>query len=160
VDIAFERDLSRNPALAASALWAAAFRFSEEAGSERGIEFEQMFIVLPIAFHRRSAESVQGKTMTEGSFYRAIAADRTLVVGLQERVQDCFRITLEAMNLAFASRLLVLDPQRLQIYPGRKSFPCGIPKDVKPIMGSAKRVGYWLAVTDFPVLCNLLRIRL
>lgn len=160
MDIHFEREVSQNLVLASWALWGAALRYDQELKSERGIPFAHMFIVLPLAFHQQSASIIKNKTMKEGSFYRALADNRTLMVGLQQRVQNYSDITMKALNLSFASKLLLLDKDSLEISPGRKTLPEGNPEqDVKTIINASKRIGYWLSVTDFSVLCNILRVR-
>ncbi|QDU14015.1 hypothetical protein CA11_18190 [Gimesia maris] len=160
MDIQFEREVSQNLVLASWALWGATSRYDEEVNSERGVPFPQMFLVLPLVFHKKSASIIQAKQMTEGSFYRALTDNRTLIVGLQQRVQNYSDITMKALNLSFASKLLLLDKDSLEIAPGRKSLPAGTQEnDVKIIIKASKRIGYWLAITDFSVVCKLLRIR-
>ncbi|MCG8587216.1 MAG: DUF6521 family protein [Pirellulales bacterium] len=159
MDIRFERDVSQNVALASWALWSATLQYDKTLKSERGIPFSQMFIVLPLSLHEPSAAIIKSKTMTEGSFYRALTDDRTLSVGLQQRLQNYSETTLKALNVSFSSKLLLLDRDALEVVPGRKTFPGRATDEIKVISNAAKRVGYWLAVTEFPVLCNLLRIR-
>lgn len=160
MDIQFEREVSQNLVLASWALWGATLQYDKELKSERGVPFTHIFVVLPLVFHQQSANIIQGKTMTEGSFYRSIAENRTLMVGLQQRLQSYSNITLKALNLSFASKLLLMDEDTFEISPGRKTLPDGTPQqEVNTIIKASKRIGYWLAVTEFSVLCNILRIR-
>lgn len=159
MNIDFERNVSQNSVLASWALWSAAVRYDKEVKSEHGIPFNQIFVVLPFALHERSASVIKSKTMTEGSFYRALTDDRSLIVGLQQRLQHHSSTTLRALSVSFASKLLLLDRQALEVAPGRKTLPDTPDQAVKDILSAAKRIGYWLAVTDFAVMCNLLKIR-
>jgi hypothetical protein len=164
MEIDFEREISQNALISSWGLWACAVRFHEEVKGSRGIPFPQMFIVLPLLLHQKSAGVIKGKTMVAGSFYRALGEDRTLVVGLQERLQGHAWNTLRALNLSFASELLRLDRDTLQIYPGLRKLPNGavvssLPEDVQQVINAGRRVGYWLAETEFDVICSLLKIR-
>jgi hypothetical protein len=159
MDIRFERDISQNIGLASWAIWEAVVRFDQEVKAARGLPFPHVFVVLPLVLHRRSAEMIKAKTMTEGSFYRTLTEERGLSAGLQERVQGFANTTLNATNIACAAKLLLLDPDSLFLFPGRKSIPVTASPEAKQVLQAARRIGYWLAITDFPILCNLLRIR-
>ncbi|HBN76684.1 MAG TPA: hypothetical protein DD473_12870 [Planctomycetaceae bacterium] len=162
MDIDFEREVSQNAVLGSAALWAATNQYCEDIDTDRGVPIAHLFLVIPLVFHRQSAETIYKLQMTAGSFYRAMTDEKTITVGLQRRLQNHSRNTFEALNLAFASKLLILDQEELEVIPGRKSLPFTYPKhatDAKNIVAAGKRVGNWLAVTEFPVLCKLLRIR-
>lgn len=165
LDTLFERRVSQNTALGAFAVWQSAVSFTDETKSDRGLPLTHSFLVLPLVFHRASAEVISTKQMTEGSFFRAITEARTISVGLQARVSAMYSQTCSAVNLGLASALLRMDKEGdYQLYPSRKSLPGEQPRstlgeDVSTILKASRRLGYWFAVTDFATLCNLLRVR-
>lgn len=159
MDIRFERDISQNISLAAWALWATAMRFDKEVHAARGVPIVSMFVVLPLVFHRESAIAIKSKMMTEGSLFRTLTEERGLNAGLQERLQSLSVTTISAINIACAAGILFCDREALTLSPARKTLPVTLNDESKLVLNAAKRVGYWLAVTDISILCNLLKIR-
>jgi hypothetical protein len=165
MDLQFERRVAQNTAIAAWAIWTCAVSFDKEAGPERKLFFPYCFLVLPLSFHQSTARAVSKLQMTEGSFYRALTQNRTIVVGLQSRIRSLSGDTYRALNLSFASGLLRLDKDEpLSVCPGRKTLPSQfpaslMPQDVAEIIATARRLGYWFATNEFSAICDLLRVR-
>lgn len=164
MDIDFEREVSQNVAFCSWALWECCHRFDDQVDSARGIPLPQMFLVLPLTLSKRVADTIQTKNMTEGSFFRALTEDRSIMAGLQRRLHGQAVRTRRALNLSFASGLIRLDRDVLEVYPGRKSLPgqpamSSLAEDFKRILFASRRLGYWMATTEFSVICNLLKVR-
>ena len=165
MDLRFERHVAQNTAIEAWALWACAVRFDRTVDSERGLQLPFCFLILPLVFHGATAKAISGLTMTEGSFYRALTQNRTIMLGLQSRVRGLADDTFRALNLAFAAGILRLDKtETLSVFPDRKTLPSALgstqpSEDVTEIMGAARRLGYWFATNELSVVCNLLRVR-
>jgi hypothetical protein len=163
MDIDFERVIAQNESFGAACLWESVARYCKELDDGRGMPIAQAFIVLPLVFNKDSATTIEGKTMTEGSFFRALTENRALAGGVQRRVTSMVQLTLDSLNLGLSSELIRLDPEALELFPGRKSLPGDKPvsqlsSNVRVALGAARRVGYWLATTPIGVLCNLLKV--
>jgi hypothetical protein len=124
------------------------------------VSFPLLFLVLPLAFHERSANSLASKTQP-GALYKALSEDREIVIGLQARMQALSDRTLHAISLAFQTELLLLDrAAQWQVYPGRKTPPIThATEDVKTIMAAAKRAGQAFAEMSVVQLSTHLGIR-
>jgi hypothetical protein len=142
MDALFEQHITQNEALAAEVLWQTVLEAFESANRERGVQLPLVFIVLPIAFHRRSAESLAGRTQP-GALYKALAADRAFAVGLQSRMESMWKRTQRALSLSIAAKLIEVDSDAgLELIPRRKTAVIEhVSHDAKLIIASAKRVG-------------------
>jgi hypothetical protein len=146
MDALFEQKLIQNQALSSEALWHAILAAHETTGRTAGATLPTSFIVLPLVFHRRTAHQLASRHLG-GALYKAIAEDRALVIGLQDRMASLFRRTCDALRLGFHSGLFVTDPiDRFRLIPQRKTPPVEHDSDeVRVILSAAKRVGSALA---------------
>lgn len=141
-DILFEQKIVQNPGLGAEALWYAVHEAYEGKDRTEGMPLFLAFIVLPLAFHRRSANALASKAKP-GALYKAVAGDREITLGLQERMQALSERTLQSLSVAFSTGLLLLDHDEApQLIPGRKSPPVvHVTEEVKTLLAAAKRIG-------------------
>ena len=160
MDILFEQKIVQNAALAAEALWHAVNEAYETVGRTSGVSLPLAFVVLPLAFHERSARNLATKTQP-GALYKALADDPEIIVGLQKRMESMANRTLEGLSIAFGSELLLLDPDHERhLIPGRKTPPVThVTEDVKLVLGAGKRVGQALAEMTIVQLAAHLNIR-
>ena len=157
IDVLFEQRVTQNTGLAAEAIWMAVNEAYECSGRTEGISLPFGFLVLPIVFHQRTAKALSSKT-SPGALYKALAEDREITVGLQNRMKAMSTRTFDALSIAFHTDLLLLDPDHnRQLIPGRKSSPVAhVTDDVKVIMGASKRVGQAFAeMTPVQLAANL-----
>ena len=148
-DILFEQQVVQNPGLGAEALWHAVSEAYEGKDRGEGMPLLMAFIVLPLAFHRRSANALASK-VKPGALYKAVASDREITIGLQERMEALSERTLQSLSVAFSTGLLLLDhAETPQLIPGRKSPPVAhVTEEVKTLLAAAKRVGQ--AIAELP----------
>lgn len=141
-DVLFEQQIVQNPGLGAEALWYAVNEVYEEKNRAEGMDLFLAFLVLPLAFQRRSAIALASK-VRPGALYKAIASDREITIGLQERMEALSERTLQSLSVAFSTGLLLLDcEEKPQLIPGRKSPPVThVTEEVKTLLAAAKRVG-------------------
>jgi len=160
VDALFEQHIVQNEALGAEALWQAVAEAYESSGRVHGVRLPLIFVVLPIVFHRRSAEVLATRTQP-GAVYKALAADRELSIGLQPRMQSMWKKSQRALSLSVASGLVRIDAETdMELTPGRKSSPVGhVSSEVKMIMAASKRIGQALAEMSPIQLMSHLNIR-
>jgi hypothetical protein len=160
IDVLFEQRVIQNTGLAAETLWQAVYEAYDTQGRTEGVSFPLAFLVLPLAFHQRTAASLVSKTQP-GALYKALADDREILVGLQTRMQALSERTFQGLSIAFQTGLLRLDQDhRRQLLPGRKTPPVThVTDEVKTILGAAKRVGQALAEMSVVQLSTHLGIR-
>ncbi len=160
MDILFEQRVVQNPGLAAEAIWQAVFEAHEQKKRAEGVAFPLAFLVLPLAFHERTAITLASKTQP-GAIYKALAENREITVGLQARMQALSDRTFHALSIGFATGLLGLDrDQQYQLIPGRKALPIThTSDDVKIIQKAAKRVGQMFAELSITQIANTLEVR-
>jgi hypothetical protein len=160
MDTLFEQRVIQNPMLAAEALWEAAYGAYESKERAEGVELPLIFLVLPMSFHRRTALGLATRSQP-GAIYKALADDREIVIGLQERMAAMSSKTFDALSIAFHSGLLELDTgHRFQVLPGRKTKPVThVTEDAKVVLGAAKRVGQALAEMSPEQLSAHLHVR-
>jgi hypothetical protein len=159
-DILFEQQIVQNPGLGAEVLWHAVNEAYEEKNRTGGMPLFMAFIVLPLTFHRRSANALASKAKP-GALYKAVASDREIRVGLQQRMEALSERTLQSLSVAFSTGLLLLDSEESpQLIPGRKSPPVAhATEEVKTILAAAKRVGQATAELASAQIATHLNIR-
>jgi hypothetical protein len=160
MDILFEQRVVQNPALAAETIWYAVNEAYETRGRTQGVPFPLVFVVLPLTFHCAAATALSSKTQP-GALYKALAENREIIVGLQQRMEAMANRTLSALSIGFRTELLLLDPDHERsILPGKKSLPINhVTDEVRTIVNAAKRVGQAFAETTTPQLAMQLNIR-
>ena len=160
IDVLFEQRVIQNTGLAAEAIWQAVHEAYNAKGRAEGVPFALVFLVLPLAFHRRSASTLASKTQP-GALYKALADDREITVGFQARMEGLADRTFQALSIAFQTGLLSLDsgPTR-EVFPGKKTPPVThVTEEVKTILNAAKRVGQSFAEMNAVQLAVHLNIR-
>lgn len=160
IDVLFEQHVIQNTGLAAESIWQAVYEAYNAKRRTGGVPFPLVFLVLPLAFHQRSASTLASKTQP-GALYKALADDREITVGLQSRMEALADRTFQALSIAFQSGLLDLDSGRTRdIFPGKKSPPVThVTEEVKTIFSAAKRVGRSFAEMNAVQLAVHLNIR-
>ena len=160
IDILFEQKIIQNTGLAAEAIWQAVHEAYETKGRTEGVPFPLVFLVLPLTFHKRTANALASKTQP-GAIYKALADDREIPVGLQGRMQAMSNRSLQALSIGFSTGLLKLDQNHnRQIIPGKKTPPVThVTEDVKIILKAAKRVGQTFAELTIAQLASHLEIK-
>jgi len=160
IDVLFEQRVIQNTGLAAEAIWQAVGEAYEAKGRSEGVALPMAFLVLPLAFHQRTATVLASKTQP-GALYKALGDDREITVGLQSRMQAMSERTLHALSIGFHSGLLQLDQDHeRQLIPGRKTQPVvHATNEVKTILNAAKRVGQAIAEMTLVQLSAHLNIR-
>lgn len=160
IDVLFEQQVIQNTGLAAEVIWQTVHDAYEANDRTQGVSLPLIFLVLPLTFHQRTARILASKTQP-GAIYKALADDREVIVGLQERMQAMSERTFHALSIAFHTGLLRLDQDHLrQLIPGRKTPPVAhVTDEVKTIMSAAKRVGHAFSEMTVVQLSSHLKIR-
>jgi hypothetical protein len=146
IDVLFEQRIVQNTALAAETIWQTVSAAYEAKGRAEGVALPLAFLVLPLAFHQRTARSLESKTQP-GALYKALADNREITVGLQARMEAMAERTFHALSIGFDTGLLLLDlDPKPQLVPGRRTPPVEhVTDEVRLILSAAKRVGHAFA---------------
>jgi hypothetical protein len=160
IDVLFEQRVIQNTGLAAETIWQAVHEAYEAGGRTEGVTLPLAFLILPLAFHQRTATVLASKTQP-GALYKALAEDREITVGLQMRMQAMSERTFHALSIGFHTGLLLLDPDHQRhLIPGRKTQPVThATEEVKIILNAAKRIGHAFAEMTVVQLSTQLNIR-
>jgi hypothetical protein len=160
IDVLFEQRVIQNTGLAAETIWQAVHEAYEAGGRTEGVTLPLAFLILPLAFHQRTATVLASKTQP-GALYKALAEDREITVGLQMRMQAMSERTFHALSIGFHTGLLLLDPDHQRhLIPGRKTQPVAhATEEVKIILNAAKRIGHAFAEMTVVQLSTQLNIR-
>jgi hypothetical protein len=154
-----EAEIVQNPALGALALWAFTAEFYAQAGRRRGPTMPLTLPVLPMVLHEETVECMHNRHF-DGGLFLALAENRTLTLDLQERMEAMTPQTMQALNLGFATNLLSFDRESGELRPARLTPPVR-PQgpEVRDILATSQRLGYWFYTINIEQLCSYLRIR-
>lgn len=150
----------QNPCLGATCIWSFAHEYWTQKKELEGPFVGVVSTVLPVALHRESSSALHGRRF-KGGLLNALAEDRSLTVGLQDRMESMRDQTFESLSMAFAAGLLELRRNDFTLIPLRKTLP-PIEKHgvINEMLATASRLGYWFATLPLDQVCNYLRIRL
>jgi len=158
-DALFEQRIIQNTGLAAEIHWQVVKEAYENNRREEGVALPLVFLVLPLVFHRRTAQLLATKKQP-GAIYKLIEDDREVLIGLQERMQALYDRTVQALSIGFSTGLLKFDQQKQQLLPGVKSLQVEhVTDDVKTILKSAKRVGQTFSELSLVQILTVLEVR-
>lgn len=155
-----EYAIMQNPCLGATCLWSFVHEYWTQKKEAEGPFLGLVNCVLPLALHRESAKALHARRF-QGGLLNALADDRSLTVGLQDRMEAMSNQTFEALQMAFAADLLQLQIGDFTLTPVRRTLPSfNKPVPVAEMLATAGRLGFWFANMPLDQICNYLRIRL
>jgi len=156
--LANEVELVQNSALCSFILWTFVDEFYGESKNVRGPALPFILPVLPMVIHRETVENF-GRRQYVGGLHLALAENKTLTLDLQERMEMSLELTFSALNLCFASKLLNYNPDRGQLIPTNRKSGFHFPgSDVREMLNTARRLGFWFSNINAEQLCSMLRI--
>jgi hypothetical protein len=154
-----ELDIVQNPAVGAFALWSYTHQFYVSTQAAAGPTLPMLMVVLPMVFHEDTLRSIKARHLN-GGLHLAIAEDRTLPIGLQERMVSTAPITLRSLNLALAAGLVGFDREAGEFFPLKRTLPpVGVGSDTSELCKGAKRLGHWFSTLSLQQVMNLLQVR-
>lgn len=139
----------QNPALGAVLLWRFVCGYAEHHKTSDYPPIQQLFIVLPIIFHRETFEILKSTNRPSGlhgfadKFSRAAVGKSDVLLGIQSRAFLWRALTLESLNLSFATRLLTVSRTDATAIPLTTTSSRGVPQSIKPLMSNSKKLGEW-----------------
>lgn len=154
-----EYEAIQNPALGALAIWQFAKEYYDNSNKTKGPIILLCFLVLPIVFNKQAVDNLHNRHK-QGGLIKALTESSTITIGVQERMQQMYEQTLESLNIAFSSGLLVFNQDTAEILPMRTSSSKKYNNEqVKDILLTSKKLGYWLSELSLIQICKLLKVR-
>ena len=151
-----EPEIVQNDAIAAVVLWAFVNEYCTL--KPEGVSLLWLVPILPIVFHNDTVESIYNRNY-DGGMLLALAQDRTLVSGLQGRMESMTAQTLSALNVALAAKLIEIDESGRNVVSLRRTPPFTYGLNIKPLIATAERLGYWFGSSSDDMIASSLRIR-
>jgi hypothetical protein len=139
----------QNPALGAVLLWRFVCGYTGQHKTHEFPPLQQLFIVLPIIFHRETFEILRGTNRPSGlhgfadKFSRAAVGKSDVLIGIQSRAVLWRALTLESLNLSIATRLLTVSRTDATAIPLTTTSSSGVPQTIKPLMTNSEKLGEW-----------------
>lgn len=128
-------------------------------GEKNGPTLPHLMLVLPLVFNQHFVKSTYTRRK-KGGLFIAINQDRSLIAGIQERMESMGELTMKSINISFASHMIKMDKYTFEFHPVSRKLPDFKQyESIKNMITVTKRLGYWFATIDFPQLCVLLKVR-
>lgn len=154
-----ETELVQNAALGAVILWTFTEEYCDQCRRQSGPSLQLVLPVLPMVLDQETTESIYRRRF-DGGLFLALAENRTLTLDLQYRTQISIPQTMQALNLAFATRLLSYRKDEGILWSERRTAPeLKSNSEVRPLLAAAKRLGYWFSTINSEQLCSYLHLQ-
>ncbi len=149
MELAFEERILFNAAFGAAVLWQFSKSYFDARHQKEGPDLPLLHLVLPLVYHRRSAETLK-RVLPDGGLLRALNRVPDLHADLPKRAAALALCTRSSLNLACASGLLRAEQSETwpSFLPDRKTLPQPLYPAEDPhraILATAKRLGHWMA---------------
>lgn len=148
----------QNEALGATILWTFCRHYADNDTAGNGPQLPLLMPVLPLIFNARATSSLFRRNLV-GGLFKAVTEDRTLMLGLQDRMEKMSGQTFGAINLGIAAGILAYDSDSARIISINRFKPEGLSfGDANKMRYAAKRLGVWFATMQTSQVALLLRI--
>lgn len=142
----------QNPALGAMLLWRCAVGYAASHEKAEAIPLPLLYLVLPIMFHKDTAELVTSTHRASGlrKFAEKFQApgqqsktDLLLAVGPRAKVMR--RLSSESLGLAVLGNLIQVEETGRANAMSKTPAASGIPSSVRPMLSGAEKLGAWFS---------------
>jgi hypothetical protein len=154
----------QNPALGAGLVWRFVCGYVDSHQTRAAVPLPLLFLVLPIVLHEQTEEFVKGTQPASGlrsfvaKFGKAKISKQDLLLAVHDRMMELRQLTLESIQMTFATRLLYLDGATV-IPLSETQAIAGIPPDIKRLMKSAEKLGAWCGLLTLHEIAITLKVR-
>lgn len=162
--LAREVEAIQNPGLGGVLLWRFAIGYAAARKTPESTPLPVLFLPLAILFHEEtfalvaSTQKPSGLRAFAGKFSESSISESDVLLSLERRARTLRPLSLTAIRLAVASRLLFVDPTTAEVVALSGTPPSSIPESVRPLLRNAEKLGAWCGgVTSFE-LASLLRV--
>lgn len=157
-----EELILRNPAFGACAMWHLARTFADNADG-RSPTLVHMVLGTGMLFHAATVDKVSGMRFDSG-LLKAIADVPELIAGIQTRVEAALPVSLSAIQLGVAAR--ILDREGGPGLPTFRSLGVDLPSAIRSrdagagaTNAAARRLGAWFASEDLTTVQGRLGVK-
>lgn len=159
IESSLEYEINQNAALGALAIWEFVKEYYNNENKTKGPLILLSLLVLPIVFNKQAVDNLHGRHKG-GGLLKALSENGTTFIGIQERMEQMYSQTFESINIAFSTGLLTFNQKTGELLPVRTSESSKYINDqVKNILITAKKLGYWLSELSLIQICKLLNVR-
>lgn len=159
-----ELERVQNPALAGVLLWRFSVGYANGSRSAQPTPLPLLFAVLPLVLYTDTSEVVL-KTY-ESSGLRAFAAKLSdaehsmadVAMSVHDRALRARSLTLTALRLALAKRLITIQPEAAAVHSLIGTEPGSIPTSTKRLMRAAYRLGVWCGSLSLYEVSTILKV--
>jgi len=158
--ILHEVQAMQNPALGAGLLWRFVCGHSPSS-SPKGTPLPLAFVVLPLVFHARTVEEVEGTLAKSGlrKFQGKFSKkDGDILLSLQPRMLAMRDLTLRSLRIGFRAGLITLVPSEAVLWPRSTTLPPDQPKAVTELLKAAEKLGMWCNDVSLFEVAGLLKV--
>jgi hypothetical protein len=154
----------QNPALGACLLWRFVCGYADSHPTRDHVPLPLSFLVLPIVLHEETEKFVYGTQKTSGlraftaKFGKTENSKQDLLLAIHDRMLALRHLSMESIRLALATRLLHLNAATL-IPLSETQAAAGIPSDVRRMMKSSEKLGWWCGLLTMHEVSLALKVR-
>lgn len=156
---------TQNPALGATLQWRFVCGYCESHPTSDHVPLPLVFLVVPVILHQPTVAFIAGTQKASGlrafvaKFGEASSVKQDLLLGIHDRVVKWRDLSLEALRIALATRLLHLDLDGKVIPLSETPPTAGIPQAVRKLLRESEKFGSWCGQLSVHEISNLLRVR-
>ena len=155
----------QNPGLGALAVWRFANGYALASQEHRPTPIPLLFLVLPLLYHEGTLEILSstrrggGLRNFAGKFSDSQHRKADLLLDLHERCVRMRPLSLDALRLALATKLLAIDIEKAVALPLTKTAPkAGVPHAIQLMLQNAEKFGAWCAVLSLHEVSLILKV--
>ena len=154
-----EFEIMQNTTLGALAVYFFIKEYYYSKDKLEGVPLPYLMPLLPIVFNEDSANKISSKQLRTTSFYKAILEERFIPIGLQNRMEEMYKQTIDSINVSLGLGLILYSAEDASFYPKENiRLPNIYANDNLVIIRTAKNLGCWFAKIAIEDLCVALKI--
>ncbi|WP_299765164.1 three component ABC system middle component [uncultured Dokdonia sp.] len=132
-------------------------RYSQE---NIGPELILTMPILPLVLNKSSSFEISKRHYIEGGLMKTIYDDKTLYVGLQNRMEKMYDLSLKSLSMCFSSGLLNYDKNTSRLTIIDEANPnLQYAENYKQILRASRRLGAWFAKLSIEELTTIFKIK-
>lgn len=160
-----EAEEVQNPGLGAMAVWRFATGYALASQENKPTPIPLLFLVLPLLYHEESLEVLSstrrgsGLRGFAGKFSDSQHRKTDILLELHERCVRMRTLSLDALRVALATKLLALDVERAVAFPLTRTSPkAGVPNSIQLMLQNAEKLGAWCAELSLHEVSLILKV--
>ena len=155
----------QNPALGAGMIWRFTCGYVETHRAANPVPLPLVFLVLPMLFHEQTEEFIRGTQRNSGlrafaaKFGQSHEAKQDVLLTIHERMLRLRRLSVEALRIAIATRLISVELRATVIPLSRAEASAGLSNEARQLMRGSEKLGSWCALLTMHEISSTLKVR-